>query len=72
MGGNQITNIGQLTLGGPVQGTTVTASGRMNAYEYVALAGIISVGTSCTPNGLLARQPGGRLASCASGVWVGY
>lgn len=72
MGGNQINNIGQLTVGGPVQATTVTASGRLNAYEYVALAGIVTAGGTCTPNGLLARTSTGRLASCVGGLWVQY
>jgi len=65
MGGNAIQNVGSITP------ATMTVTGRLTANEYVQLA-IVTIGTSCASNGLLARQSNGRLASCVSGTWVGY
>lgn len=69
MGNNDITNVDAVTANGAVQGGTVRSTGRLSANEFVQLGTAITVGTACTPVGLLGREADGRLASCVSGTW---
>ena len=70
MGNNNVTNAGNVTANSAVQGASVRALGRLYAGEYIEVAGVVAIGTTCSPNGMLGRQTTGRLASCVSGVWV--
>lgn len=69
MGNNAITNAGGVTASGLVQAGSVTSSGRVSANEFILLGTAVTVGTSCSPVGLIGREADGRLASCVSGTW---
>lgn len=69
MGNNNLTNANGVTANGAIQGATVTATGRVYANEYIQIAGVVSIGAGCGPNGTLGREADGRLASCVAGVW---
>lgn len=73
LGNNNLSNAANVTASGTVQGQNVTAVGRVHA-NYYEIAGAVTTGNTCTPNGLLGREADGRLASCVSGVWrrAGY
>ena len=70
MSNNNITNAGNVTANSAVQGATVRAQGRVYAGEYIEVAGVVAIGTTCAPNGMLGRNTVGRLASCVSGIWA--
>lgn len=72
MGGNAITNAAGVTASGTVQAGTITATGQLNVHGQMALSQVVASGGSCTPNGMIARDPAGYLASCVSGVWTVY
>ncbi|MGN6580205.1 MAG: shufflon system plasmid conjugative transfer pilus tip adhesin PilV [Bordetella sp.] len=55
-----------LTVAGSVTGK------RLQANEYLQIAGQAAPGGACSPNGLVGRTPEGLLLSCQSGVWTGF
>lgn len=60
---------------GQIRGNTihadnsVTAAGRVTAGEYLQIDGWAGEGGACAPNGLVGRDPFGKLLSCNTGVW---
>lgn len=52
-----------LTVAGSVTGK------RLQANEYLQIAGQAVPGGACSPNGLVGRTPEGQLLSCQSGIW---
>jgi hypothetical protein len=56
--------------GGTMMAGSMRSLGRLQADEYVHLAGSAAAGGSCSPNGLLAQDGTGGLLSCQSGVWT--
>lgn len=55
---------------GAVGAQTVTAEGRIKTSEYLDLDGpVVTEGTACDKDGLVARAAGGLILSCQSGVW---
>lgn len=54
-----------LTVAGSVTGK------RLQAGEYLQIAGQAVPGASCSPNGLVGRTPEGSLLACQSGIWAG-
>jgi len=57
---------GGLTAAGPVTGK------RLQADEYLQIAGQAAAGGACSPNGLVGRTPEGALLACQSGIWAGF
>lgn len=57
MGYNNIVNVGNITTGGQL------------TADSIIVARTVIVNTTCTPNGLLGKQPDGRIASCVNGLW---
>lgn len=55
-----------LTVAGAVTGR------RLQAEEYLQIAGQAAAGGACSPNGLVGRTPEGALLSCQAGVWTGF
>ena len=51
------------------QSGNLTADHRLTAGEYVQINGTASVGSGCSPNGLLAQDGSGVLLNCYGGVW---
>lgn len=48
--------------------TAVDNNGQMTAGKYM-VNDVVTEGTACTPNGLIAKDATGLLLSCQSGVW---
>jgi type II secretory pathway pseudopilin PulG len=55
--------------GGMIVGGSVQSLGRAVFGEYLQVAGLATVGSGCTPNGLIGRDTAGKTLSCQDGVW---
>ncbi|QHC91342.1 shufflon system plasmid conjugative transfer pilus tip adhesin PilV [Pseudomonas chlororaphis] len=55
--------------GGQIRGGEVQSDGRTYVGEYLQLNGLATIGTGCSPNGLLGRVASGLTLSCQDGVW---
>jgi prepilin-type N-terminal cleavage/methylation domain-containing protein len=60
---------GGLTVDGGISTTGQVAGWRLQANEYLQIAGQASPGSGCGPDGLVGRTQSGALLSCQSGVW---
>lgn len=83
--GAGLTAVGLANLNGGVQTSTVTATGALSAASAdiatnlkardvevttsLQLKNIVTVGTGCSPNGMIARDANGELLSCVSGAF---
>jgi len=68
MGGNSLVNANDVGASGTVTANNVTASGRISSSDAL-LSSVITPNSSCSPNGLMARDVPGLLYTCQSGVW---
>ncbi|MBR6000809.1 MAG: shufflon system plasmid conjugative transfer pilus tip adhesin PilV, partial [Oxalobacter sp.] len=69
MGDHDIVNASTLSANGTVFIHSMAANGRLAVGGYLKLGGVVTEGSACETDGLIARDADGSLMSCQDGIW---